>query len=137
MASDTSATFFDSKAKRVVLRLKVSDFEGRQSSECVDAIKAYLLFAKRPTDEYEAEKHHAHIEPFQSPELRQTSFHIIIDIEKDMLDNGEFQSLPHEIYRIRRNEQGALEVKPFQNPLEAANFLSKMRRFTDTYSWAK
>ncbi|KAH6714416.1 hypothetical protein BKA61DRAFT_517633 [Leptodontidium sp. MPI-SDFR-AT-0119] len=137
MASDASATSFDNKAKRVVLRLKVSDFEGRQFSEYVDAIKAYLLFAKRPTHEYDAKKHYAHIEPFQSPELRQTSFHIIIDIEKDMLNNGGFQSLPHEIYRIRRSEQGDLEVKPFKNPVEAANFLSKMRRFTDTYSWAK
>ncbi|KAH9209886.1 hypothetical protein DL95DRAFT_394001, partial [Leptodontidium sp. 2 PMI_412] len=77
MAFDTSATTFDSEAKRAVLRLKVSDFKGRQSSEFVDAIKAYLLFAKRPTNEYEAVKHYTHIEPFQSPELRQTSFHII------------------------------------------------------------
>lgn len=29
------------------------------------------------------------------------------------------------------------EAKPFKNPLEATTFLSKMRRFTDTYSWAK
>ncbi|KAK0112473.1 hypothetical protein ONS96_001710 [Cadophora gregata f. sp. sojae] len=97
----------------------------------------YLFFANRPTDEYEAEKHYAHIEPFQSPELRQTSFHIILDIEKDMLHDGGFKNLPHEIYRIRRNEQDTLEVKPFHNPLEAANLISKMRRFTDTYDWAK
>ncbi|KAH9222049.1 hypothetical protein DL95DRAFT_381350 [Leptodontidium sp. 2 PMI_412] len=48
MASDTSATSFDNEAKRAVLRLKVSDFEGRQFSEYVDAIKAYLLFANAP-----------------------------------------------------------------------------------------
>ncbi|KAH8587965.1 hypothetical protein B0O99DRAFT_601169 [Bisporella sp. PMI_857] len=94
--------------KRVILRLRVSDFEGRRSSEYTDAIKAYLLFARRPTSEDEVKKHYPHIEPFQSPELQQTSFHIIIDVEKHMVNDGEFRDLPHEIYRIRRNEQGAL-----------------------------
>jgi hypothetical protein len=31
----------------------------------------------------EEEKHFAHIEPFQAPEIPQTSFHIILDMEKN------------------------------------------------------
>ncbi|KAF4637757.1 hypothetical protein G7Y89_g309 [Cudoniella acicularis] len=106
MASPILATSSEHNPRRVVLRLKVSDFKGCGSSEYDNAIKAYLLFAGRLTNEHEMNKHYAHIEPFQSPELQQTSFHIIIDIEKYMIDDGEFRNLPHEIYRIRRNEQG-------------------------------
>jgi hypothetical protein len=51
--------------KRVILRLRVNQFEGRDSSEYDEAIKAYLTFAKRPTSELAANKHYAHIEPFQ------------------------------------------------------------------------
>ncbi|KAH7409751.1 hypothetical protein BKA64DRAFT_553531, partial [Cadophora sp. MPI-SDFR-AT-0126] len=117
---------------------KVSVFEGLQSSKYVSAIKAYLLFAKCPSNEYEAEKHHAHIEPFQSHELQQTSFHIIIDIEKDMVENGEFQSRhARRLIRINSPSIHTILFKRFQNPLEAAIFLLKVLRFTDTYSWAK
>lgn len=98
---------FDRRPKRVVLRLRVGDFEGRSSSEYDDVIKTYLLFAGRPANEDEVQRHYVHIEPFQSPELQQISFHIIIDIEKHSHVNGEFQGLPHEIYRVRRF-QGSL-----------------------------
>ncbi len=107
MAS-TTPTPSEHKPKRVVLRLKVGDFEGRGPLEYINAINAYLLFIGRPTDEREVNKHYAHIEPFQSPELRQTSFHIILDIEKEMIKDNEFRNLPHEIYRIRRNLQDTL-----------------------------
>lgn len=97
--------------KWVVLRLKVSDFDDRKGeewNEFTKAIRAYLLFAGRPTTEDEINKHHAHIELFQSPEFQQTSFHIIMDMEKSMSNENEFRKLPHEIYRIRRNERDTL-----------------------------
>ncbi|TAQ89515.1 hypothetical protein B7494_g2178 [Chlorociboria aeruginascens] len=93
--------------RRVVSRLKVGDFEDHESSKYDNAIRAYLLFAGLPTNEQEVNKHYCHIEPFQSPELQQT-FHITIDVEKYIIDDGEFRNLSHEIYRIRRNEQGIL-----------------------------
>jgi len=103
----TAATS-DHQPKRVILRLRVRDFEGGNSFEYIDAIKAYLAFAKRPTSELEENKHYVHIEPFQDPELQQTTFHITLDINKDLLDQPNFQDLPHEVYRIRRDEQGNL-----------------------------
>ena len=103
----TSATF-KSQPKRVILRLRVNQCEGRDTSEYDDAIKAYLTFAKRPSSELAANKHYAHIEPFQDPDIPQTSFHIILDMEKDMLEGSNLQNLPHEIYRIRRDDQGIL-----------------------------
>lgn len=94
--------------RRVVLRLRVHEFEGSGSFEYDKAIQAYLVFAGRPTSELEENKHFAHIEPFQDPELQQTSFHIVLDMEKDLLKNTDLQSVPHEIYRVRRDQQGNL-----------------------------
>jgi hypothetical protein len=94
--------------KCVILRLRVNQFEGRGTSEYGDAVKAYLTFAKRPTSELATNKHYTHIEPFQDPEIPQTSFHIILDMEKDMLEDPNLQNLPHEIYRIHRGDQGIL-----------------------------
>ena len=102
------STTADCRSKRVILRLRVNEFGGRDPSEYSDAIKAYLAFANRPTSELEQNKHYAHIEPFQAPEVWQTSFHITLDMEKDMLVKPNFENLPHEVYRIRRDEQGNL-----------------------------
>ena len=43
--------------KRVIPRLRVKEFDGRDPSEYDDAIKAYLAFSKRPTSELEEYKH--------------------------------------------------------------------------------
>lgn len=94
--------------KRVILRLRVNEFSGRDYSEYIDAINAYLVFAGRSTDGLEFRKHHAHIEPFQSPEVNQTSFHITMDMEGDSANPPNIQELPHEIYRVRRSKEGEL-----------------------------
>ena len=104
MASPDGAIVSDRSPKRVVVRLKVRDFEGRCSSEYDRAIKAYLEFARRAAIVDEVQRHHAHIEPFQPLELQQTPFHIIIDFEKHSLADGNVQSLPHGIHRVRRSE---------------------------------
>ena len=94
--------------KRVILRLRVNEFSGRDYSEYIDAINAYLVFAGRSTDDLEFRKHYAHIEPFQSPEVNQTSFHITMDMEGDSANPPNIQELPHEIYRVRRSKEGEL-----------------------------
>jgi hypothetical protein len=94
--------------KRVILRLRVNEFTGRDPSEYTDAIKAYLAFAGRPTDDSEFRKHHSHIQPFQAPEVNQISFHITMDMEQDTANPPNIQELPHEIYRVRRNKEGKL-----------------------------
>lgn len=96
--------------KRVILRLRVSEFEGEGHSweQYVDAINTYLIWAGRPTDEYQGDyqmrRHFAHVEPFQAPELNQKTFHVILDIEQHSLREADFDQIPHEIYRVRRNE---------------------------------
>jgi hypothetical protein len=100
--------------KRVILRLRVNEFDGEDHGweEYVDAIKAYLTWAGRPTSEYEGEygkrKHFAHVEPFQAPELKQTTFHVILDMEQHLLSKPNFDTLLHEIYRVRRDKEGNL-----------------------------
>jgi hypothetical protein len=107
MSSPTS-TNLERQPKRVILRLRVNEFEGCDPSEYNDAIKAYLAFAGRSTNKLKENKHYAHIEPFQALELQQTSFHITFDLEKDFLDDPNFQNLPHEIYRVRRDKGSKL-----------------------------
>jgi hypothetical protein len=70
--------------KRVILRLRVNEFSGRDYSEYIDAINAYLVFIGRLTNSLEFRKHHAYIKLFQSPEVNQTLFYITIDIEGDL-----------------------------------------------------
>jgi hypothetical protein len=94
--------------KRVILRLQVNEFTGRDPSEYNDAIKAYLAYAGRSTDDSEFRKHHAYIEPFQAPEVNQISFHITMDMEKDSASPLNIQELPHEIYRVRRSKERKL-----------------------------
>jgi hypothetical protein len=78
MAEPTStASTTKLQAKRVFLRLQVEDFSG-------------------------CEKHFAHIEPFQDPEIQQTRFHITLDMEQALAENPDFGKLPHEIYHVRR-----------------------------------
>ena len=104
----------DPYPKRVILRLRVDEFEGEDRSWelHVDAIKAYLTWAGRSTSEYEGpyetRKHFAHVEPFQAPELNQTASHVILDMEHRSLERPNFDSLPHEIYRVRRDDSGTL-----------------------------
>lgn len=83
----------------------MDDFTGRDYYQYTEAITAHLKFKGLEEDE---DKLFSHIEPFQAPELQQTSFHIIVDIDKDSLPNLDFQSLPHEIYRVLRDEHGIL-----------------------------
>ncbi|XTI93109.1 hypothetical protein V2W45_1429075, partial [Cenococcum geophilum] len=124
--------------KRVILRLRVNEFTGRDYSEYIDAIKAYLAFAGRSTDDLEFWKHHAHIEPFQAPEVNQISFHITMDMEKDTPNPPTIQELPHEIYRVRRNKEGKFQVKRIQNVIEENNYLTRIRKYSDVlYPWAK
>ena len=100
--------------KRVILRLRVHEFDGEGHSweQYVDAIDTYLIWAGRSTHEYkgdyETRRHFAHIEPFQAPELNQKTFHVILDIEQHSLREANFDHIPHEIYRVRRNEEGGL-----------------------------
>jgi hypothetical protein len=103
------------KPKRVILRLRVNEFDedGHSWEEHVDAIKAYLVWAGRPASEYEGafntRKHFAHVEPFQPYDFKQTTtFHVILDMEQHSLKDPNLDDVPHEIYRIRRNQDGNL-----------------------------
>jgi hypothetical protein len=100
--------------KRVILRLRVNEFEGdgRSCEQHRDAIRAYPTWAGRPTSEYEGpyqiREHFAHVEPFQAPEIKQTTFYVILDVERYMLKDPNIATVPHEIYRVRRNTEGDL-----------------------------
>ncbi|KAI9790026.1 MAG: hypothetical protein M1816_005640 [Peltula sp. TS41687] len=100
------------KPKRVILRLRVVELD-RYSyyNECINAIKAYLNFVGYSPDEIDKHRHHAHIETFWGQELGQKYFNIILDMDKILIDAPDFNTLPHEIYRVYRNEQQGVFVQ--------------------------
>jgi|SRR5450432_272611 len=114
IASTDTRNTLTPKPKRVILRLRVNEFEGegRRWEQHVDAIKAYLIWAGRQASECEGpfkkRKHFAHVEPFQQPELKQTSFHVVLDMEQHLLESPNLNNVPHEVYRVRRNQEGNL-----------------------------
>lgn len=96
--------------KRVILRLRVAEFEKYAYSELFNAIKAYLTFAGYSLDKSDEDRYYPHIElPFPAPELRRKGFHMILDMEKDMIESPDLSKLSHEIYHVLpRNEQDEL-----------------------------
>jgi len=98
-----SSTIAVSQPTRVILRLKVKDFTGGDPTEYNDAIISYLIFAGRSPAEVQENRHTIHIEPFQDPELNQTSFHIILDIGKNSASKLNLQDVPHKLYRVTRD----------------------------------
>jgi hypothetical protein len=120
MATTTSSTAIialtdtGNAPKRVILRLQVNEFDGEGHSweQHVDAIKAYLVWAGRSASEYEGDydkrKHFAHVEPFQAPEVKQTTFHVVLDMEQHSLESPNLDDVPHEIYCVCRDKDGNL-----------------------------
>ncbi|KAH8684337.1 hypothetical protein BGZ60DRAFT_523560 [Tricladium varicosporioides] len=123
--------------KRIILRLRVDEFKSESLGlpEFDGAIEKYLKFARRPTSEHAEGKHYVHIEPFQESGYKQIFFHVILDMDKNAISNPSFNWLEHEIYRIRRDEEGTLKVIPFKNPLESEKLVREMRVYTDTLPW--
>ncbi|KAL5334670.1 hypothetical protein BJX70DRAFT_351118 [Aspergillus crustosus] len=125
--------------KRIILRLRVQDFESSHPSELNCAIIAYLHSAGRSSDELAEGKLRSHIEPFQAPELKQKTFHIILDLDKNQLTNPDLGSVEHEVHRVRRANDGSdsMTVSRIADPNEEKNFIRKIRHFTDAFfPWA-
>jgi hypothetical protein len=89
-------------SKRVILRIPVNDICDQSSDDYTNIIKAYLNFSDQSADNFE--NHGIHIEPFQSPELKQTSCHIILDVNKHSVESPNLQEMPHEVYRVRKKD---------------------------------
>ena len=87
--------------KRVILRLRVQEFEGegRSWDQYVDATETYLIWAGRSPREFDGDyrtgRHFAHVEPFQDPELNQTTFHVVLDIEQHSRREASLEHVPH------------------------------------------
>lgn len=94
--------------KRIILRLRVNEFVSCSQIEFDRAIMAYLDSAGRRPNELAERLHQSHIEPFQAPEMNQKSFHIVLDLDKDMLKDPDLGTVEHEVHRVRRAEDGSL-----------------------------
>ena len=92
------------EAKRVILRLRESDFPDTSYSDLTQIVEAYLTFSGHSAEELAEGRHFFHFQPPNS-DIPQDNprFHIIIDIEK-MRHSGPLpKDFPHEIYRISQS----------------------------------
>ncbi|KAL6716100.1 hypothetical protein ACLMJK_005666 [Lecanora helva] len=123
--------------RRVILRLRVNEFEGegREWEQSLNAIQVYFQWAGLGECEgVEGRKNYWTVtEPFQAEELRQTSFHVVINIHYGSPGGPSLKNIPHELYPVRRKPDGSLEVRPYPNPLVAQDILSKIRHFSDDW----
>ena len=103
-------------SKRVILRLRVHDFDSESHSwnDHIDAIQCYFQWAKLSSpseNDHSPKRYFAHVEPFQALELQQRTFHVILDIQPLQPVKNEdvdLDIIPHEIYQIRRKPGGDL-----------------------------
>ena len=90
--------------KRVVLLFKMGEFDQ-------DIVQAFLRYSARPETEYFTEKLAIHLDPGrQEHEAAKYLAHLVIDIDADRLQAPNLTSLPHEIYKVRHNEDGQMYV---------------------------
>lgn len=89
--------------RRVILRIPVGDVCDEGAGDHLSIMAAYLNFSGQPSVDIYRD-HGVHIEPLQSPDLNQTSCHIILDMNKHGVEEPNLQDIPHEIYRVRKKD---------------------------------
>ncbi|KAB8253193.1 hypothetical protein F9C07_1855743 [Aspergillus flavus] len=122
--------------KRVILQLRVDQFTDCLQGDFEDAIEKYLVVSGRSMSEIRLGRHFIHIEPFQSDDVPQKYFHIVLDLEQSQ-GPVAFCTLPHELFHIRRSGKG-MQLLKTNNQLVAENMLRKIRFYTDElYPWGR
>ena len=112
--SDTNGeeTHYDLPQRRFILRLRVNEFDGDGHSweDHLDAIHTFFKWAgiSELRDENGKELYSAHVEPLQALELKQRTFHVVLDIQPQPNDNSNLDAIYHEIYRVHRKPDGDL-----------------------------
>ena len=93
-----------SQPKRIILRIRLNNFDAEPTdTDYSNIVSTFLTFDDRSVNKEERAKHYIHIEPLQEPEIQQTSFHIVLDIESSAFPSALLSEIPHEFYRVTRN----------------------------------
>lgn len=87
-------------SKRVILRLRESDFPDILPLEIVACVQALLEFIDRPAEEALQGKHFWHFQP--STGAADSRFHIVVDIDKAGHSGPIQGDFPHDIYRVKK-----------------------------------
>ena len=92
--------------RRVILRLRAADFTEHDSGLYSEITKTYFDHACLTPES--TVRTCTHTEPIQENSHPRQSFHVVIDLEKDV--SIEVDQVPHELLKVRRNEEGQLSV---------------------------
>ncbi|KAJ6019429.1 hypothetical protein N7499_003403 [Penicillium canescens] len=87
-------------SKRVILRLRESEFPDISPSEIVACVQALLIFINRPAEEALQGRHFWHFHP--STGKADSRFHIVIDIDEAGHSGPIQEDFPHDIYRVMK-----------------------------------
>jgi hypothetical protein len=98
-----AATPPDTFPKRIILRIRPMPDDDYEDDKYQEYVKTFLLRCGRwePGTDYST-RHYDHIQPCSSTH----PWHIIIDLEKAKFDGSDFDQLPHEIYKVERQQNG-------------------------------
>ncbi|KAB8077143.1 hypothetical protein BDV29DRAFT_168838 [Aspergillus leporis] len=95
--------------KCVILRLRVNEFELIVTQQNLTVLLWHALLLQTALSiKLDQRIRYSHIEPLQPPELKQKSFHIVLDIDKDMLRDPDFEKVEHEVHHVHRARDGTL-----------------------------
>lgn len=86
------------QAKRVILRLREAEVDYKDPYK---SVRLYLEKSGHEVKELEAGRHFVHVQPPNNIPQRDLKIHIVIDMEKDNFSGVPNKNLPHEVYRIR------------------------------------
>lgn len=109
MSAESPVPLVDDQPKRVILRLRYGDFDEDDDGSHTEAIETCFAAIGSKVEECNPKgRHVAHVEPRQQyiEGHPQASFHVTLDMEKDAIENPNMAELPHEIYSIRRQDDG-------------------------------
>lgn len=110
MPAESAVPIIDRQPKRVILRLRYNGFEDDDKSHA-EAVEAYFATIGGNVDECNPDGRHVpHVEMRQDymEGNPKALFHVTLDLEKDAIQNPDMDKLPHEIYGIRRKDDGSL-----------------------------
>lgn len=90
-------------SKRVILRLRESQFPEIKYSEIIACVESFLVFTARPAEEAHQDKHFWHLQlPSGDSPIADERFHIVIDVNKSGHSGPLPTNFPHEIYRVKK-----------------------------------
>ncbi|KAL5338415.1 hypothetical protein BJX70DRAFT_388632 [Aspergillus crustosus] len=120
-------------AKRIILRFP-EDIQNPY--DLYEPVRLYFAKFNRPVEELNSDRHWIHLQPPSDIPQANPKLHIVIDLETDEFSGPLGPGFPHELYRVRR-QNNELVLGIYKDDVRE-NLLSKIRHYADHfYPWGQ